>query len=439
MMRILFDQSSHDMRNKGNNALLETAMHRLGKFWPNSSLEVITTAPNLLRFYYPYAIPVYPFDLQCSQSRFDQYKRLLPRALWWLMFELREEIWHRRYLKEDQNEEHLPSAAAQSETRTQNHTEYLGLQPMDKSKLLTAISRFDLLVATGGGYMTDTDKPMLWNVFDRLEAAITNGIPTIMVGQGIGTLKDPQLLARARDILSSVELILYRNRHTGLPILESLGVSPERIIMTGDDAIEMAYKARADHLGRGIGVSLRVAHYTQVAPGHLDIVRGVLHQAASRHQAKMIAVPISSARHESDSTHIKQILKGYKSVSQDWRKLGLPMDAILQASKCRVMVTGTYHGAIFSLAQGIPVVGVARSAEYVNKLSELSDEFPAGIRMVNLNDDRLKFNLNKAIEDSWSSAEETRDSLLKDAARLIDLQHRAYEKVYETIRSKIKQ
>jgi colanic acid/amylovoran biosynthesis protein len=349
------------------------------------------------------------------------------------MFELREELWHRHYVRATQNDEPLPSSTAHSDARIQNRTEYLGLQPMDKSELLAALSRFDLFVATGGGYMTDTDKPMLWNVFDRLEAAVTNGIPTIMVGQGIGPLKDPQLVARARDILPSVDLILYRNTRNGLPLLESLGVLPERMIMTGDDAIEMAYEMCSGILGQGIGVSLRIAHYTQVGARHFDILRRVLHQSATVHQAKLIAVPISGARHESDITYIKQILEGYHRVSSDWRKLTSPQDAIRLAGKCRVMVTGTYHGAIFSLAQGIPVVGIAQSAEYFDKLSELSDEFPAGVRMVNLNDDHLEFNLFRAIEDAWSSAEEVRQSILNDAVRLINIQHLAYKQAYEVV------
>ena len=46
------------------------------------------------------------------------------------------------------------------------------------------------------------------------------------------------------------------------------------------------------------------------------------------------------------------------------------------------MITGTYHGAIFALGQGIPVIGVAKSDEYFNKLSELSDEFSLGVQVL---------------------------------------------------------
>ncbi len=437
-MRILFDQSSHDIRNKGNNALLENAMQKLSAFWPDAFLEVITSAPNLLTLHYPRTIPINPISLCRVHSRFDQYKRFLPGSIWWLLFEAREELWHRRYARTARQEESLevPSSPTPStEKKPEVSTE---LQATEKIDLQKTISQFDLFVASGGGYMTDTDKPMLWNVFDRLEAAIRNGIPTIMVGQGIGPLKDPQLLARAREILPCVLLILYRNQRNGLPLLESLGVSPERILLTGDDAIEMAYKARSGSLGQGIGVSLRVAHYTQMESEHINIIRKVLHQSATRHQAELIAVPISSARHESDVTHIREILKGYGKVSVGWRKLGTPMDAVRLAGKCRVMVTGTYHGAIFSLAQGIPVVGIAKSTEYFDKLSELSDEFPEGVNVIHLSENQMESKLSRAIEEAWGSAPETMPTLLKDAARLIDLQHRAYKQIYEVVNRRIK-
>jgi len=46
-MRILFDQVVFEQRNKGNVALLQAAVTRLNKFWPDASLEVLSDAPHL--------------------------------------------------------------------------------------------------------------------------------------------------------------------------------------------------------------------------------------------------------------------------------------------------------------------------------------------------------------------------------------------------------
>ena len=143
---------------------------------------------------------------------------------------------------------------------------------------------------------------MLGKVFDRLEAANAAGVPTAMVGQGIGPINDLQLLARAREILPTVGFILYRNQRYGYPLLEFLNVLQEKIFLTGDDAIEMTYNERTDHLGNGIGISLRFAHYTQVTSSDLDTLRVVLYTSAQKHNAPLVAAPISSYYQELDMT-----------------------------------------------------------------------------------------------------------------------------------------
>jgi polysaccharide pyruvyl transferase WcaK-like protein len=417
------------MRNKGNNALLQAAMQRMQNFWPQASLGAITFAPNLLRMYYPYATPIDPANLRPIQSRFDRYSRWIPVAFRWAMFEWREEVWHRRHTRERLSQSHMVT--------TPDHltSEFSGVrinaEDARRAELKKALSQFDIYVATGGGYMCDSDKRMLLDVFDRLEAAIAVGIPTVLVGQGIGPLKDLDLLARAREILPAVDLIFYRNRPNGLPLLQSFNVPAERLFLTGDDAVEMAYENRQPALGNGIGVSLRVAHYTQIEKGHIELVRQVLHTIAKLHRAQLVAIPISSAHHESDITHIRQILDGYERVSISWRKLDSPVDTIKRVRRCRLVVTGTYHGAIFALAQGIPVIGIARSDEYFDKLSELCDEFPGGIQVFRLGDAQLSEKLAGSIEDAWQRAEDVRPSLLASALRQIEWQHAAYQRIYE--------
>ena len=434
-MRILLDQSAHDMRNKGNNALLETAMQRLHSFWPEASFEVITDAPSLLKMQYPNTSAINPEDLGIIQTRFDRYKHLVPRSILWLLIEVREELLHQRYWKIKPVKHHdLPIPAVDRFIEKENPESHSYLQPDSrKTNLQSVISKFDLFVASGGGYMTDTDKPMLWSLFDRLEAAIARGVPTAMVGQGIGPIKDPELLDRAREILPSVGLILYRNRRNGLPLLRSLGVLPEKIVLTGDDAVEMTYHERLGELGRGIGVSLRVAHYTQVSSGHIDSIRTALHTAAGKYKAPLIAVPISSYYQESDATHIKKLLDGYGQKSISWRKFDSPLDAIRRTGKCRVMDTGTYHGAIFALGQGIPVIGIASSDEYFDKLSELSDEFPAGIHVLRLNTDFSPSQLITAIDTAWNTAAELRPQLLQAALRQIEWGKAGYQRLRDLV------
>ena len=59
-MRILLDQGIFDMRNAGQNAMLQMAVERMSRFWPDASIHITTVAPNTLKIYFPEANPEDP-------------------------------------------------------------------------------------------------------------------------------------------------------------------------------------------------------------------------------------------------------------------------------------------------------------------------------------------------------------------------------------------
>ena len=150
--------------------------------------------------------------------------------------------------------------------------------------------------------------------------------------------------------------------------MQSFGVDPTKVSVTGDDAIELTYNRRIMKPGNGIGVSLRVVSYTEVSDAHLKIIRDVLLQLADKHHAPLISLPISQSLHEKDERFIRQLLAGYNNIRFTRSKFYTPWDAIRNTGRCRLVVTGTYHAAVFALAQGIPAICLAKSASYVNKL-----------------------------------------------------------------------
>ena len=96
-MRILLDQCVHDLRNVGNNAMLEVAMERLGAFWPDTTFEIITLGSQLLRLYYPNAIPVNPNNVHTinnNRKRLEKIYQMMPRSVLRMLLELRERVWH---------------------------------------------------------------------------------------------------------------------------------------------------------------------------------------------------------------------------------------------------------------------------------------------------------------------------------------------------------
>jgi polysaccharide pyruvyl transferase WcaK-like protein len=113
--------------------------------------------------------------------------------------------------------------------------------------------------------------------------------------------------------------------------------------------------------------------------------------------------------------------------------IGSPLETIEDVGRCRVVVTGTFHPAVFALSQGIPVVALAQSTLYVEKFLGLADQFKGGCQIVRLDDEQLGTNLERAIDRAWSSAGELRPQLLETAAAMIERGHAGYQRLHDLV------
>lgn len=449
-MRILLDQAVYDQRNKGNVALLQAAVSRLTMLWPDAEISVLTEAPYLMKLYCPTAYPVsvHPWqNWSHKRGQFEKFNRPIPRHALHILLELREAVWHHyptlvsgdwrqgikkligRNNREQVDEPEIESGSVESVFGSD-------LVEGKSQDFLEALINADLVVATGGGYLCDTDKQYTLQVFDTLEMAIRMGKPTAMVGQGVGPLHDPELRSRLKKILPYVDLILIREPKIAQPLLDSLGVSMDRVLMTGDDAIQMAYEARTSGWGVEIGVNLRLARYTEVEQAYIEKVRPAIHQAARKYGSPLMALPISGHVKEADLEVIRGILKGYEKVSIDWRRFDQPLNMIDKIGHCRLVVTGAFHPAVFALAQGIPVVGLVKSVTYIDKFSALRDEFGPACQLIHLDDEQLSDKLIAAIDTAWGSAEQVRPQLLDAAVRQIEWGNAGYQRLYDIVASR---
>lgn len=449
-MQILFDQGVYDMRNKGNVALLQAAVERLSKAWPGASLKVITAAPYLLKLYCPNARPVSPdgqYDWFQQHSLVDEFTWRLPTPALRMLFEAREAAWRRwptagSPLKAVKQLKALLQAPKSQQAVVPPPNEHLlayngdGQPAAEQRGAFAAMQGVDLFVATGAQYMSDACKDDALRVLDRLEAAFQLGIPTAMLGQGMGPIEDPELRMRAQAVLPRVDLILVRERFATPQLLQALGVAPSRIIFTSDDAIEMAYRIRPQQLGTGIGVSVRMAPYTQVGGNQLDFVRPLLAHASTRYKAKLMAVPISHSAHELDDQMLRELLAGQaNAVHSRWR-FNPPVEVIKTVGRCRLVVTGTFHTAVFALSQGIPAVALAKSTMYMDKFVGLADQFGPGCQAIDLGENGAEQKVATAIDAAWEMAERVRPQLLEAAVRQIELGHAGYRRVYALVGAK---
>ena len=102
----------------------------------------------------------------------------------------------------------------------------------------------------------------------------------------------------------------------------------------------------------------------------LSDLRAALTAAAADHGALDDADTDCPPRGRMDVETLRELLAGLGD-SDGGASLETPQLVIDRVGECKVVVTGSYHGAVFALAQGIPVVALVKSPYYVNKMAGL--------------------------------------------------------------------
>ena len=302
----------------------------------------------------------------------------------------------------------------------------------DGGRLPNAVAGASAVIAIGGGYLTDVDSYQTERTLDLLGCAIEHGIPTVMLGQGIGPMQDARLLARAAEVFPQVNLIALREGRRGPELLRSIGVPDERMVVTGDDAVELAYTNRRSHLGNDIGVCLRVAEYSPVNVDVCQVVSQVLKDAAAGHRAGLVPLIVSEYAGE-DRRSTLPLLTGFKEAAKPLGRFASAGSLTREVGRCRVVVTGAYHVAVFSLSQGIPVVGLSTSRYYDDKFAGLAAMFGTGLELVRLDKHGFRPRLQDAIHQSWVDAPALHPALLDAALRQVEASRAAFDRAAELI------
>jgi polysaccharide pyruvyl transferase WcaK-like protein len=205
-------------------------------------------------------------------------------------------------------------------------------------------------------------------------------------------------------------------------------VSPSRVEVTGDDAIELPWSQRPSDLGGDLGLCLRIAGYSPVTEAARTAVATSVQSLAREVGAGVVPVVIAEYRSQ-DRRSTLPLLEGWDGARRPLGRFARPQDVARQVGTCRVMVTGAYHAGVFALSQGIPVVALTSSAYYDDKFLGLGDMFGTGLELLRLDTDDLAEQLSAAIRSAWKAAPEVRPALLASAEHQIALSRRAFDRV----------
>lgn len=404
-MQILI-QTAGGYANAGDLAMLLAAIARLRELWPNASLEVMGDSPQGLATTY-LKQEAKPIDVNVSPPQWFGLRNLLRNKV---STKVRKFI-----------------VAIEDKFKSD-----IAYQAKKTNIILPTLKKADALVFCGAGVMNDAFMGHSLKYLEILEVAIQLGKPTALFGQGIGPIKQSYLEKRMKAVLPKVDLIGLREDLNSLPLLIDYGVDIHKIIVTGDDAIEMAYLARAEQLGEHIGINLREASYSEVSSGESPVkqnIRTILRKVASQRDLSLIPIPIDNSDYQAISNLLQEPIQN---------NLAGPAEIIEAVKRCRVVITGSYHAAVFALSQGISVIGLINSAYYQNKFSGLAAQFGGGCEVLQLDDSQFSGKLEMMLENSLQNAPNNREPLLQQAQLQIQLSRKAYQRFYDFISSRSK-
>jgi polysaccharide pyruvyl transferase WcaK-like protein len=412
---ILVDCANYflDNENNGDKAVFNMAAQRLFEFWPDASVTWITLDPGLIRRNMPGVLP-YTLQarhtwrlfggtkgsiaapraprFQASMTRWMLHKKLMTRVF--------QGVWQSRQGFHDQR------------------------------KLLDIYKKADLVMVLAGGAFSDHFAEHAIGLLDTLEGGIAFGHPTALFSCGFEQVQNPALNAIASSVLPKVTVIGCREGRYAPHYLESVGVSASNYAVTGDEAVELAYRMRPSVMGQAIGVNIRQSSYSEL--DQEDVVQRlseVLFRISRRLDAPLLPIPISMFG-PSDPASIKKTLQIQDQRSDGGSNLDSPEKVIRQAGQCRIVVTGSYHAAVFALSQGIPVIAFARSHHYLNKFNGLIAQFGDGCALVDLSNNMdFTAELGEAVLQQWKMAEELKPMLLNSAREQIRAGRELYRRL----------
>jgi polysaccharide pyruvyl transferase WcaK-like protein len=391
-LRILIDSSDCYGCNIGDTAMLQVALDRLRAFWPRAVVRI-----------------------HCLDS---ESVRLL---------ESQVEIINRRLTRPRQRQ--IATAWSCAALREKRRYRLL------IDEYLRAVKSADLVLLSGGGNLNDAFVRYALPRLATLELAKKSGAVTALVGQGIGPMSNPLLRGQAARILPEVDFICLRDGIGSLTLLDEIGVPASRVMVTGDDAIELGYQARVELLGSGIGVNSRIARYSGVDQSVVERIGAIVNEAASPLGASLVPLPISRNTDEDDLRTARLILND--TAELDSHRKALPSVFLRALPECRIVVSGSYHAVVLALSMGIPAVAIAGCDYYVHKFRGLANRFGPGCHVELTSHPDFENRLRAAIDAAWHSAPSARQSLLRTAVRQVAAGKAAYRRLFALVESRI--
>jgi polysaccharide pyruvyl transferase WcaK-like protein len=385
-VRILVDQSGYALLNIGDMAMLQACVRRLQDLWPNADVQVFTESPERLEQSCRGVTAVAPTIMGRRAAS------VAPLSL--------------QRASEQMCKIVMPFLAR---SKRRSASADLSSEPC---RVLEAVRQADLVVSSGGGFINDVFWMHGASVLSVMAMAQRLGTPTAMFGQGIGPLTHPVLTRLVTLTMPRLLVIGLREGLASVPLLKAHRVEQEGIQVTGDDGLLLATMTERPPTGTAIGLNVRVASYSGVDRSVASQAVAVTSESARRRGVTAFFLPVSHDKPDSDLKAIRTCgtRRGNKLPKHEFPDIQTPEELAKHAARCRVIVTGSYHAAVFGLAAGVPAVCITNSRYYDLKFKGLGAQFPGGCQLVRPGP-LFERELSDAIDRAWETSETDRDCI----------------------------
>ncbi|WP_284450643.1 polysaccharide pyruvyl transferase family protein [Methylophaga thalassica] len=420
-MKILIDNSGYELRNFGDIAMLVATVERIKSLAPEAIIYVFTKEPNRLKDICPDVQAVDTKgrnDWLQTWSLFGGLHRLCPEGL----------------------KESLKKFEFSVKSNFLSTTLFIiGLRLKFRKHDSQAVKDFisllksvDIVMATGGGFVNDEFSVHAQNVLKTIYMAQKINKRTAMVGQGLGPINDLDLISIAKKVFPKLELVGLRESTYSYEIAERLGARKEDIIVTGDDAVLLAYRNRKTFNGNNIGFNLRVAKYSNLDRESVAKIKKIVTLLSEKEGGEI--VPIAISIHEGDSDiHSLEGLLDTKIKHTYPDSLNSVIDII---GECKLVITGSYHAGVFALSQGIPVIGIAASDYYRQKFEGLRNQFKSDSCYIVDIEHSLDFvTFEKIIEKLIDNSQQNYSSVLTRAVEQINSSDQVVKRLMQLVKN----
>jgi len=221
-----------------------------------------------------------------------------------------------------------------------------------------------LFISGGGSLLQDvTSLRSPYYYLGLLWLAQRAGVPTMMLGQGVGPLHHPIARACTRRVLNRTQVITVRDQASA-GLLESLGVTVP-VEVTADpsfllepdpsERLEAWWTAHIPASRPVVGVALRRWH----SPDAHDRYRAIsdaLADMAERTGALLLFIPMQAEQ----DLRVSDEVAGWTPAESRVLRLSLtPREMLALMGKCDFILAMRLHALIFAVRQAVPAFGLA--------------------------------------------------------------------------------